>query len=211
MGYSWTIRNQGSSGPGPNVWKDSNVFVDGNGDLHLKISYSPSGWTCAEIYTNSVFPYGTFEWWVIGEVDKLDKNVVLGLFMYPGSGAVDGTNEIDIEFAQWGNANNKRLFYTVYPKELGPQPQSAGFDVQLSGTYTTNRFKWSATGVFYEGVHGHQEGSGQQFASWSSPANFSSQIPSMKLVTHMNLWLFQGRQPSNGKEVEIVIRRFKYY
>src|SRR4051812_4052287 len=51
-GYTWNIRNTGSSteGPGPNIFNGSNAWVDGNGWLHLKISKNATTgkWNCAE-------------------------------------------------------------------------------------------------------------------------------------------------------------------
>ena len=49
--------------------------------------------------------FGRYQFQVIGRIDQLDPNVVLGLFKYPTPDVgPDGTNEIDIEFAQWGRA-----------------------------------------------------------------------------------------------------------
>jgi hypothetical protein len=43
------------------------------------------------------------QFWVFGRIDKLDPNVVFGLFGYPIANVEpDGTHEIDIEFAKWG-------------------------------------------------------------------------------------------------------------
>lgn len=85
---------------GPNNWNSNNVWVDQHNKLHLKLRYSPEthGWTCAELYTDIEFGYGTFRWFVEGAIDQFDPNVVLGLFTYKG--LIDGTNEIDIEVAK---------------------------------------------------------------------------------------------------------------
>ena len=41
---------------------------------------------------------------VNGRLDQLDDNVTLGLFSYPtGDVGPDGTHEIDLEFARWGD------------------------------------------------------------------------------------------------------------
>ncbi|CAF5113544.1 unnamed protein product, partial [Rotaria sp. Silwood1] len=148
-GYQWYLREQQNSGPGPNNWSSSNVWVDANDRLHLKLSYSSSngGWTCAELYSQTSFTYGTFKWHVEAAIDNFDPNVVLGLFTY---GLPDGANEIDIEVAKWGqtssNANN--FFYTVYPRSLGGHAQvSSGTKISLQGTYTTHRFTWSTNQV----------------------------------------------------------------
>src|SRR6188474_803366 len=46
-GYEWEIRDSGLSGPGPNLWDRKNVWLDENGDLHLRITHAADGWHCA--------------------------------------------------------------------------------------------------------------------------------------------------------------------
>jgi hypothetical protein len=102
-GYDWIVRPSGTGGPGPNQWDENNVWVDGSGYLHLKLSQRAGRWYCSEVYTKDRLAFGSYQFWVIGHVDKLDQNVVFGLFSYPTPDVgPDGTNELDIEFAKWG-------------------------------------------------------------------------------------------------------------
>jgi hypothetical protein len=232
-GYQWYLRDQQNSGPGrllilhlkiktyfslsfikgPNNWNSSNVWVDSNQNLHLKLSYSSTnGWTCAELYSGGNFQFGTFRWFVEGAVDQLDPNVVLGLFTY---GGVDGTNEIDIEFSTWGQTDPtaSNLFYTVYPSALGvAQPVSDGTRISLQGTYTTNQFTWTSQHVASQIQGGFISGSKTKnlIFSYTTPTNFSSAMPYISAPVHMNLWCFQGKPPINGQEVEIIIHNFYY-
>jgi hypothetical protein len=104
-GYQWDVRAD-TGGPGPNIWDAGNVQVDDEGRLHLKITKNTGAagkteWHCAEINTQQRLGLGRYQFQVIGRIDKLDRNVVLGLFNHPTRGDVgrpDGTNEIDIEF-----------------------------------------------------------------------------------------------------------------
>jgi hypothetical protein len=231
-GYEWYLRDQQDSGPGrllplylkiktyfslsfikgPNNWNSSNIWVDANKNLHLKLSYSPTnGWTSAELYTKRKFHFGTFRWFVEGAVDQLDPNVVFGLFTY---GGVDGTNEIDIEFSTWGQTDPtaSNLFYTVYPNASGVAQVSGGTRISLQGTYTTNQFTWVPCYVAAQIQGGFISTSETQnlIFSYTTPTNFSSAIPRMPAPIHMNLWSFQGQPPINGQEVEIIIHSFNY-
>ncbi|CAF4153154.1 unnamed protein product [Rotaria sordida] len=211
-GYQWTVRNAQNSGPGPNNWSSNNVWLDNDNNLHLKLSYSSTtGWTCAEVYTNVVFSYGTYRWFIEGAIDKLDPNVVLGLFTYQG---LDGTNEIDIEAARWGQkkARASNLFYTVYPKILGnTQPVSTGTLISLQGTYTTHQFTWTSQKISFQSQHGFQISPNPNiFFSYQTPDSFESSVPNGTAPVHMNLWAFQGKPPMNGQEVEIIIHGFNY-
>jgi hypothetical protein len=57
-------------------------FPDGAGGLQLRINQSNRIWQCAKIRSTQPFGFGRFQFWVGGPVDRLDNNVVLGLFQY---------------------------------------------------------------------------------------------------------------------------------
>lgn len=197
---------------GPNSWKSTNVWIDSNDRLHLKLAYSPeSGWSCAELYTNENFRFGTYRWFVEGAIDKFDPNVVLGLFNY---GTVDATNEIAIEMAKWGRTESEasNLFYTVYPPALNTtKPSSFGFRMALQGTYTTHQFKWTEDYVSFQSQHGFQNlPTHNVFFTYQTPTTFSQYMPISSVPLHMNLWAFKGNPPTDGEEVEIVIHHFQY-
>lgn len=197
---------------GPNDWKSTNVWIDSHNRLHLKLAYSPeSGWSCAELYTNEHFGFGTYRWFVEGAIDKFDPNVVLGLF---NQGAEDATDEIAVEMAKWGRNESEasNLFYTVYPRALNTtKPSSLGLRMVLQGTYTTHQFKWSEDNVSFQSQHGFQNLSmNNVFFTYQTPTTFSQHMPIVSVPLHMNLWAFKGNPPTDGKEVEIIIHDFQY-
>jgi hypothetical protein len=211
-GYTWNIRNTGSSteGPGPNIFSGSNAWVDSNGWLHLKISKNTSTnkWNCAEISSTQNFGYGTYQWQVEGAIGSLDKNIVLGLFNYSGN---DGYDEMDIEFARWGNSSWPNLNYTVWPATNSGKSEwdyTKNFTL-TGGTYTTHRFTRNSSSVVFKSLNGFYNDDTNLFASatCSSP---TWSISTLGMPVHMNLWLFDGLAPSDSKEVEIIIHNFKY-
>jgi hypothetical protein len=210
-GYTWRVR-AGSGGPGPNTWDASNVWVDGSGALHLKIAHANGAWTCAELETTERFGFGTYQFQLDAAIDKLDPNVVLGLFTYPPDDVgPDTTNEIDIEFARWGAPANPNGNYTVWPAELGRTNSSHTFELALNGTYTTQRFHWSHDAIVFQSLHGHTDTDANEFARWDfRPSTFAQDIPQRPVPLHLNLWLFGGHAPTDGKEVEIVVSALRY-
>jgi hypothetical protein len=169
-------------------------------------------WSCAEVWLDTSLGFGRYEFEVTGRPDQFDRNIILGLFNYPNSPSIgpDGTNEIDIEFAQWGDPNNpNRLNWVVYPPALGPGHTSEVRLLPLNGDATTHRFDWSPTGVHYQSWHGY--GTAFPLAEWNfAPPNSNTRVPQTPIPVHMNLWLFQGRAPFNGQPVEVHIRDFRF-
>lgn len=211
-GYEWIVRDGGLSGPGPNKWSGSNVWLDDEGDLHLKITRTNDGWYCAEVTTSQRFGFGKYQFQVIGQIDQLDPNVVLGLFNYPtGDVGPDATNEIDIEYAHWGNAEWPIGNFTVWPIQSGIAQTSESFPVELKGTYTTQRFIWESQKIFFQALHGHEDNDENEIASWLyKPDEPLKHISQQAMPAHINLWLFEGRVPIDENEVEIIIHSFTF-
>lgn len=208
-GHSWYVKNSGTEawGPGPNYWTKNNVWVDANGWLHLRIKKAAAGkWQCAEIWSEENFGYGTYQWQVEGAIDKFDKNIVLGLFNYSGN---DGYDEMDIEFARWGNSNYPNLNYTIWPATQGYNNFSYTQEFSLAGTYTTQRFTRTANSVVLKSLHGFYNDDTNLYATatCTSPPN---SISTLAMPVHINLWLFQGNAPTNNKAVEVIIHNFTF-
>src|SRR6185295_5877111 len=127
----------------------NNVVIDADGYLHLKITNNAGTWTAAEVFTTDRLGFGTYQWQVDGPIDRFDKQIVLGLFPYgPAAGiGSSGTNEIDIEYSFWGNANGVNGDWTNYPAS-GTTIGEMSYKFSLNGgTLSTSRFIWSKTSI----------------------------------------------------------------
>jgi len=209
-GHTWNVTTGGMAGG--NTGSASNVFVDASGYLHLKITKSGSTWTCAELFTTDNLGFGTYQWQVEGPIDKLDKNIVLGFYPYgPARGiGSDGHNEIDIEYARWGNSAWANGNWTIFPAS-GSTVGSTTFNFSLSGTYTTSRFIWNSTNIKFWLLGGFQPvgSTTNTIQSWTyAPSNSSTNIPQQALPLGVNLWLYNHLAPSNGQPVEIIVHSF---
>jgi hypothetical protein len=185
---------------------------DQGGYLHLKLTKQGDRWYCAEVLTKDRLGFGRYQFWIVGRVDRLDPNVVFGLFKYPTSDVgPDGTNEIDIEFAKWGQARGSDGQLYRLARREGLRRANKRFSVELKGEYTTHRFIWNSTGVTFLSLHGHHDDNSNQFADWQYPPQYPvSYIPQKAMPVDMNLWLFQGQPPRNGQQVEFIVRSFKF-
>lgn len=211
-GYEWEVKSGEKLGPGPNAWNAANVWVDKKGWLHFKITHKDNQWACAEVSTTKRFGFGTYEFQVEGRIDKFDKNIVLGLFNYPPRDVGgDETNEIDIEFARWGLADAPNGNFTVWPAKAGVKQTSETFRFTLDSALTTQRFVWDSRSILFESLRGNGKKRSDAFGQWRfAPEEAQDRIPQQPMPVLINLWLFQGHVPTDGKEVEIVIRSFKF-
>jgi hypothetical protein len=208
-GYKWTIKNSTTDklGPGPNNWTTANAYVDSNGYLHLKITKVGSKWYCAEVQSTQKFGCGAYQFWVDGQIDQLDTNVILGLFNYSGT---DGIDEMDIEYGTFGGTS-KNSGFTVYPSAAVRGPNwHFPFTTTLTGTSTTQRFtRNSDHSVLFEEIAGHYDDHSHiiDSVSCTNPPHSISQVA---MPIYMNLWLNKGNNPVNGQPTEIVIESFKF-
>ncbi len=207
-GYDWIVKQPpGKMGPHANYWSGENVWVDKKGRMHFSIKYNKENkrWECSEVASTVKFGYGTYQWKLEGPVNKLDKNVVFGLFNYSGKSTYD---EMDIEFSKWGHDNAPILNYTIWPAEVG-QPKNVTYakDFEMKGSYTTHRFKRTSNTLVFQSLHGFQDGDANLFESktWSEPTSISK----LEMPILMNLWLFNN-PPSDGKEIELIVHEFKF-
>jgi len=210
-GYTWQVRN-GTGGPGPNTFDAQNVSVDANGHLHLRIVKRNGKWTCAEVFLDQRFGFGTYQFQLLGRPDRMDDNVVLGLFNYtvPEVGP-DATNEIDIEFATWGGAQAEHGNYTVWPAVDGLPPTSHPYDATLAGDASTHRFDWRSGTILFQSLDGWHDDDTGEYARWSyAPVDALQRIPQQPLPVHINLWLFQGKAPTDGQAVDVVVTDFRF-
>ncbi len=209
-GFEWVVREARKGAPADNVWRQDNVWVDEKGFLHLAVSRRADGvWSCAELKTKDKFQFGKFTFEIIGRIDRLDKNVVFGLFAYPPKSERDGLGEVDIEFSRWGKDENNIGNYTVWANEKDVAERTFSFPLALEGDYTTHIFTRAARNISFQSFHGHD--TKDLISEWNfAPENPGKYISATPMPLYLNLWLFRGNPPSSGETVEIIVRRIKF-
>ena len=219
-GHTWKVTNGRMAGVSPG--SGSNVFVDSNGYLHLKISRQGSGWTAAELFTTDNLGFGTYQWQIEGAIDAMDPTTVLGLFPYgPTAGiGADGENELDIEFSKWNNTVPTNADFTYYPPTGHGKNDRSGtaivscndnFSFSLSGgTLTTARTVWrpgSVLGIVMLGLQPLGLSSHLLYTRTYAPPDPASRIPQVPLPLGINFWSFRAHP---ARDQEVVIRDFRY-
>jgi len=217
-GHDWLVKNSADTrlGPGPNYFSDStrNVWVDELGRLHLRIEKRTGRWYSAEVISAASFGYGTYRWYLDSPVDRLDVNVVLGLFTWNDDPA-HNHRELDIEFARWGNASYANGQYTVQPYTVAGNQFT--FNEPAGLPETTHSLVWAAPvrvgaqpSAAFKSIGGHAENSTDPGPRIAERTFDKGVPPAGGENARMNLWLFEGRAPTDRKVVEIVIKRFEF-
>ena len=191
-GYNWLVKNPAVMGPGPNAWNDDSeaVWVDEQGQLHLKITNVDGQWQCAEVKTKKAFGYGSYQTELASALSGIDPQMVLGVFVYK-----DDTHEVDVEYSAWGDAATPayRQFVQQPYYQSGNLHAMHGTSDDAGLTYSINWLSDSIRCAAGDDVH--------QFANYTAVQN-----PHM----HLNLWLFQGLAPQNAQSFEVVFSSFSF-
>ncbi len=210
-GYTWTVKKpRETQGPGPNHWGGENVWVDENGWLHLLVKKNEKTgiWECAEVAATQKFGYGTYQWKIEGDIAHLNRNIVLGLFNYSGNNMYD---EMDIEISRWGNDAWPNLNYTIYPASgrTDATRKSHTKFMTMDGTKSTHRFKRTASEVVLKTIKGFRDDD-TDLIETKTFTNVDVPLSTLAMPVYMNLWLVDGKAPSDQKSVEIIIKEFKF-
>jgi hypothetical protein len=202
-GREWNVRS-GTGGPGPNPWSDSSasVWIDAEG-LHLKIRKVGDAWYCAEVTSREPASYGMHRFYVSSRIDRLDRNVVASPFLY-----ANDSQEIDIEFSTWQNANPKsdNAQYVLQPYNIPGNRER--FRIDLPDSRSTHYFDWTRSTISFKSFLGHSAeppDSSSLIREWTYSGK-SNPPQEANLRIHFNLWLIKGQAPFDGREVEFVIK-----
>ncbi|MDA1014628.1 MAG: glycoside hydrolase family 16 protein [Planctomycetota bacterium] len=210
-GYNWTVKSSNNTvGPGPNYFSNSenNVWVDELGRLHMKITRQGKKWYAAEVICQESFGHGAYDFYLDSRVDDLDPNVVLGLFTWHDDPAF-AHREIDIEFARWGNATDPtNAQYVVQPWDAADHLVRF---TQPNVAQSTHSFNWLPNSVWFQSLVGHRVTPEVPEDVISSTAYNGSDIPQPGGENaRINLWLMQGKAPTDRTEIEVIIADFKF-
>ena len=199
-GHTWRVEwNAVRHGPGPNYFSDSraNVWVDNSGRLHLRLTRANGRWYAAAVISREYFGHGRYLFKLDSPVYALDPQVVLGLFTW-NNHPIDHDREIDIEFARFGNAKiPTNGDFAVQPSYLSRHLKRF---VQPAVSPSTHWFDWRRGSVTFGSSSAHP-------SSWRYGG---PDVPPPSAQVRINLWLYHGIPPKNGKPVEIVIKHFAF-
>jgi hypothetical protein len=171
--------------------------VDEKDHLHLAITRRDDRWYCAEVVGPSL-GYGEYRWVVAGDLDGLDAQAVLGLFVYR-----DPTHEIDIELSRWGDPSNVNAQFVVQPPTRATLHR---FHTGKANVLTCS-FVWEE-GLVWCRCWAGEDTSKEPLADWKYTG---LRIPGAGGErVRANFWLFRGKPLTKAMRQEVVIQSFKF-
>jgi hypothetical protein len=214
-GYNWNVKSSHDqkAGPGPNIFSDGaeNVRVDSAGRLHLRITRRDGQWQCAEVVLAESYGYGTYTFTLDSAPRYLAPplHAVLGMFTWNDADTEHHHCEIDAEISAWSKRVNKLGQWVIQPYTRPGNLLRFNLPASLSATEHT--FTWRPDRVECESLALDPSKPAAAGRTLFRHA-FDRGIPPATEGTNarINLWLFNGRPPADGKEVEVVIRKFTY-
>ncbi len=209
----WEIKDTYGSiwGPGPNIFssRNENVWVGGDGKLHLVITFRNGQWRCPEIIGPHL-GYGTYRFYLSSSVDYLDSNVVLGLFTWSDN-TIQVNREIDIEASRWGRpADTNNSQFVRQPS--GQAGNLLRWFLPPEVTNSVLSFVWEPPQIYFQALAGSyplNTNGGNLIANWIYNNTNSIPTPYDERV-RLNLWLFKSVPPVDGHDVEVVLEKFEF-
>lgn len=212
---SWRVKGPGWYGPGNNYFSDAadRVWVDGSNRLHLTLQKSGSIWTCTEVVLEDALGYGDYVLTTEGDLDLLDPQAVLGLFLWEYGPCWDegylwwnAFNEVDIEYSRWGYPANGIAQFVAQPYDYAGN--LLRFDAAFgAGEVVSHAMRWLSDRVEYRVWRGGplDESPATLIASWTYAGPHVPRPEQPRL--HLNLWKLEGTPAANQ---EIVFKGFTF-
>jgi hypothetical protein len=208
-GYKWLVKESGGRqiGPGNNYFSGSkeNIFVDSEGKLHLKITNRNDIWYCPEVKLVNNLGRGKYLYYLDPLPQPMDKDVVIGLFLYDREDTSNFHKEVDIEISQWGKDTLVNSQYVIQPKE----EEAYRFRTDL-GVATKHMIEIKKSRVVFKSYYGTPDSSDipLEYAGHGVKPEYDFYSPSERIC--MNVWLYHTSEPASLKPFEVVISHFEY-
>jgi hypothetical protein len=197
-GYQWRLRTAPSSRGGQNDYSPSNITVDEEGAMHLRISKTEKDWSCAEASMMRDLGYGTYEFVVRG-LDTLDPVAVFDMFTYDYASGSLHNREMNIEISHWGDLANKNAQYLLQPYYIATNVH------RFNAPAGTLKFslRWEQDRATFRTLRGSTVVSEHVFTAGVPPPG----IESMRVA----LYIYRDATVKLQHPMEVVIEQFTYF
>jgi len=222
-GYEWAVKDSSEPvGPGGNRFsaRESDVWVDEQGRLHLAITRRDEQWWSTEVFLMKSLGFGTYSFTTNSRLDTLDANATFGAFTWDSHG--DGEiaawpfREIDVEDSRWGNAADTATSqFVVQPYSVAGNlrryklpPLGDSAQVARSFAWLPGRVDfWAARPVAPPGKS--PDAAIDRFTYRHDPAEEHLVPEPGRETFRFNLWLNKPLPAADGR-IELIVEDFKF-
>ncbi|MGJ5814569.1 glycoside hydrolase family 16 protein [Paludibaculum fermentans] len=197
-GYQWRLRDAPSSRGGTNVYSSSNISVDEQGAMHVRISKTEKDWSCAEASLTRNLGYGTYEFVVRG-LEKLEPAAVFSMFTYDYASGSLRNREMNIEIGRWGDPVNKNAQYALQPFDVATNV----YRFNIPSGKLTFSMRWEPGRITFRTLRGSTTVAEHAFTVGVPPPG----IESMRVA----FYVYRAAEVKLLHPMEVVIERFTYY
>jgi hypothetical protein len=174
--------------------------------LHLNVVQKNGYWYCSGIILRRSYGFKKYVFYVSSAVDKLDVNMVGGLFTH-----FTDDEEIDIEFSKWSDPDNiNNAQFAIQPSFKPGNKERFNLDLSNNNA-STHFFDWKPDSISFGSFIGHKSipDSTDKVNTWVYKGDDIPPAGNERLK--INLWLFRGAPPSNGIGGELIIDKVEIY
>lgn len=208
-GYHWVTKESFGkhTGPGRNYFSGTkeNVWVDSLGKLHLRLTFRNDKWYCPEVRLIDGLGYGRYYFHMDPLPQQLDKDIVIGLFVYDLEDSSNFHKEIDIEFSKWGNDTLMNSQYVVQPKEEEAFRFNTDFNQPTKHMIELRKQKIAFKSIY---TALNKDDIPLEITRHKLKPDYHYNTSDERAI--INVWLYRTSEPANLKEFEVVISKFEF-
>jgi hypothetical protein len=200
-GYDWDVVQVSIDRHGANVCDARNVWVDGEGHLHLLLTQRDGRLTSAALTLSRPLGYGTYAF-TVRDISHLDPAAALVMYTWDDRADLNH-RELNISLSRWGDPRNKNGQYVLQYEDVAANV----YRFAAPAGALTHAFRWEPGSALFRTVRGTEVGTGQEIAE----RQFTSGVPAPATATARICLLYVREAktplPSN---VEVVVERFVF-
>lgn len=208
-GFMWREKvSKDAVGPGGNFFglSNKNVQFKRNGSLVLKLKKKNYNWSCSEVVCNTDMGFGTYTFVIEADSSKLDKNTVIGLFLY-NEHLPPLFNEVDIEMSKWGGTTTPNTQYVVFNDSIAPWKHR--FLTTKEMQCTIQKVTYTPDSICFSSYYSPKKRFTNRVKYQQKTFYNNEYAIDPKVRMRINLWLVDG-QPPKKRQQKVIIRKVKY-
>jgi hypothetical protein len=224
-GRTWAVKEAPMPvGPGPNRFssQQGDVFVDGQGRLHLTVNAHGGHWWSTEVILLKRLRYGTYSFTTRSTLDTLDPNLTFAGFLWDSFGDVSlpgsSNREIDVEDSRWGDPNDPlNAQFVIQPYNVPGNLDRYRIPDLSSNARLTRFLTWQRCQVRFVALRGAHSPFDfpprkriHEFIYDHEPAANHFVPRKGRAAFRFNLWVNSGGGPAGGQPVEVIISDFSF-